>query len=53
MKAIHLRDAQFRDRAVHFLYCPEDQLTDDMAKVTCKTCKRMMERRAKHEAAKR
>ncbi|MBA7546579.1 hypothetical protein ES705_38971 [subsurface metagenome] len=46
MTPIHLRDAQFKNQALHFHYAgfPEPQLTDDPEKVTCKTCLRMLRR---------
>lgn len=44
MKPVHLRDAQYRNRALHFIKIPDDQLTDEIPNVTCKTCLKMLER---------
>lgn len=46
MTPIHMRDAQFKSQALHFHYAGfnEVQLTDDIKKVTCKTCLRMLKR---------
>ena len=46
MVPIHMRDAQFRNQALHYHWAgfKEVQLTDDMEKVTCKTCLRMLKR---------
>ena len=46
MVPIHLRDAQFKSQALHFHYAgfSEAQLTDDIKKVTCKTCLKMLKR---------
>jgi hypothetical protein len=50
---IHLRDPKIPTTAVHFLLglkeeqllgLKEEQLTDDPKKVTCGTCRKMMER---------
>jgi len=47
---IHLRDAQFPNQALHYHWAGfnEVQLTDDIKKVTCKTCLRMLKRAEKH-----
>ena len=51
MRAIHLRDKQVPRMAIHFdINIQQWQLTDDPAQVTCKRCRRMMERRQKYEA---
>lgn len=45
MKKIHMRDPEIPATSIHFrLNIGADQLTDDKAKVTCKTCRRMLER---------
>jgi len=51
MVKIHMRDAQIQNQALHFNYAGfhEEQLTDDIKKVTCKTCLRMLERAARYE----
>ena len=47
---IHLRDAQYPKQALHYHWAgfQEIQLTDDISKVTCKTCLRMMKRAEKY-----
>ena len=47
---IHKRDKSFPQQALHYHWAGfnELQLTDDLAKVTCKTCLRMMKRAEKH-----
>ena len=54
MKPIHLRDAQIRKQALHYHWAgfDESQLTDDIEKVTCKTCLRMLERQKKYSTEK-
>ena len=46
MFPIHLRAAQLRKQALHYNWAgfQESQLTDDLEKVTCKTCLRMLKR---------
>jgi len=46
MVPIHLRDARMRKQALHFHSAGFDEvkLTDDVEKVTCKTCLRMLKR---------
>ena len=43
---IHLRDAQYRNQALHYHWAGfnEVQLTDDIEKVSCKTCLKMLKR---------
>lgn len=54
MRHIHLRDPQIPQTSLCFDQRLQDwQLTDDPASVTCKRCRRMMERRAKYEAKER
>lgn len=51
MRKIHLRDPDIPKVSLCFDQRLQDwQLTDDPARVTCKRCRRMMERRAKYEA---
>jgi len=51
MRHIHLRDPEIRKVSLCFDQRLQDwQLTDDPKQVTCKRCRRMMERRAKYEA---
>ena len=53
MRNIHLIDPGIGVRKVSLCFdqrLQNWQLTDDPTKVTCKRCRRMMERRAKHEA---
>lgn len=48
---MHLRDPGIRKVSLCFDQRLQDwQLTDDPKQVTCKRCRRMMERRAKYEA---
>jgi len=51
MVPIHMRDAQFRNQALHFHYAgfKEIQLTDDLKKVTCKACLRMLKRAERYQ----
>lgn len=46
MVPIHMRDAQYRNQALHYHWAGfnEVQLTDDKEKVTCKTCLKMLKR---------
>ena len=50
MVPIHLRDAQFRNQALHYHWAgfKEDQPTDDKERVTCKTCLRMLKREERY-----
>lgn len=43
---IHMRDKRFPKQALHYHWAgfEEEQLTDDPAKVTCKTCLGMLKR---------
>ena len=54
MVPIHLRDALFRNQALHYHWAGfnEVQLTDDIAKVTCKTCLRMLKRAERYSEEK-
>jgi len=52
MKPIHMRDSRFPRQALHYHWASfeESHLTDNLEKVTCKTCLKMMERAKKHQA---
>jgi len=46
MVTIHMRDAQLPNQALHYHWAgfKETNLTNDLEKVTCKTCLRMLKR---------
>jgi hypothetical protein len=53
MRHIHLRDPEIPNASLCFDVRLQDwQLTDDPKRVTCKRCRRMMERREKFETKK-
>ena len=50
MLKIHLADAKFRNRSLHFdIRVGPKNTTEDLAKVTCKRCLAMLERQKKWE----
>ena len=54
MIPIHLRDTPIASQALHYHYAGfnEVQLTDDVKKVTCKTCLRMLKRAERYSKGK-
>lgn len=51
MIPVHLRDVMFKYQAIHYYWAgyKDEQLTNELEKVTCKTCLRMIEKVKKEE----